>query len=120
MSRESNNNQKRNSFSFIQNNYFLYRLKSLQSLCSLSSNDSFPNSLLFLPGPDGRHNKGSLFILKYLFQGSIGKDLYDGYLDDHYEALEEIILLIQASSISIFWRYFIHSLSLSRNFHSLY
>lgn len=85
-------------------NYFLHRLKSLQCLCS-SNNEQLPNSLLFIPGPDGRHNKGSINILKYLFQGSVSKDLYEGYLDDKYESLEEIVLIIQSSSVSIFWRF---------------
>lgn len=90
----------------FESQYFLHRLKSLQSLCSSSSDqqDQLPNSLLFVPGTDGRHNKGSLSLLKYLFQGSVGKDIYEGYLDDKYECLEEIVLLIQASSVSIFWR----------------
>ena len=91
----------------FERKYFLHRLKNLQSLCSESTSDQqqLPSSLLFIPGTDGRHNKGSISILKYLFQGSIGKDISEGYLDDEYECLEEIVLLIQASSVSIFWRF---------------
>jgi hypothetical protein len=92
---------------------FLQRLNNLQALCSESNGkDQLPSSLLFVPGTDGRHNKGSFSIMKYLFLGSIGKDISEGYLDEQYECLEEIVLLIQASSVSIFWRWDSDSLSL--------
>jgi hypothetical protein len=91
----------------FERKYFLHRLRNLQSLCSESKSDQqqLPSSLLFIPGTDGRHNKGSISLLKYLFQGSIGKDISEGYLDGQYECLEEIVLLIQASSVSVFWRF---------------
>lgn len=52
-------------------------------------------------GTDGRNNKGSISILKYLLLGSVGKDLFDETLDTIYESLEEIIILIKQSSFSI-------------------
>ena len=44
-------------------------------------------------------------IMKYLFQGSTGKDLFDGLLEDELEVLEEIILVIQETAVSIFCGY---------------
>jgi hypothetical protein len=43
--------------------------------------------------------------MKYLFLGSIGKDNSEADLDERYKCLVEIVLLIQASSVSIFWRW---------------
>lgn len=42
-------------------------------------------------------------ILKYLFQGSVGRDIYEASLDEELDCLEEIILVIKESSVSIFW-----------------
>lgn len=83
-------------------NHFLQRLNSLQRLCS-STDSRFPNALLFVVGPDSRSNKGSLNVLKYLFQGATGLYLLEGALDSHFEPLEEVVLLIQELSVSIFW-----------------
>ena len=41
--------------------------------------------------------------MKYLFQGAVGRDLYEASLDDSLECLDEIVLLIQQDSVSIFW-----------------
>lgn len=82
---------------------FLHRLKSLQRLCS-GSNSNFPMGILIVPGLDGRSNKAAIQLIKYLFCGSVGKDLLEGILDTEFEPLEEIILLIQESSISVLWR----------------
>lgn len=82
---------------------FLSRLHALQRLCS-DNDPMYPSSLLFIPGPDGRYNKGSLNILKYLFEGATGKYLFDGAMDENMESLEDMILLIQQSSVSVFWR----------------
>lgn len=88
-------------------NLFLQRLKRLQCLCSASTAKS-PNAgvsaLVFIPGPDGRHNRGSFSVLKYLFQGSVGKDLFEGTFHESFECLEEIVLVIQELSVSIFLR----------------
>lgn len=81
-------------------NGFEPRLRSLQRLCSNSS-DLYPSGLLFVPGPDGRHNKGSSTILKFLFSGSIGHDLLEGVLNEELECLEEMILLVQETSVSV-------------------
>ena len=85
----------------LQSN-FLNRLQALQRLCS-GSDDSSPVGLLFVPGPDGRNNRGSLTVLKYLFEGSVGKELFEGLLDDSLECLEEIVLLIQETSVSVIY-----------------
>lgn len=82
--------------------FFLQRLKQLQNLCSTSNSD-FPDALLFVPGLDGRNNKGSSTVLRYLFQGAVSKELNEGFLDGKFEILEDIILLVQESSVSIFW-----------------
>ena len=92
----------------IDTDLFTQRLKRLQSLCS-ETNGRTPNAgvsaLVFIPGPDGRHNKGSFSIMKYLFQGSVGKDIYEGTFDESFECLEEIVLVVQEASVSIFLRY---------------
>ena len=79
-------------------NSFLQRLKSLQRLCSYSD-PNFPVSLLFVAGQDGRNNKGSISVIKYLFFGAVGKELLDGTLDLEFEVLEDLVLLIQQSSV---------------------
>lgn len=89
-------------FSDLKRSQFLNRLKSLQSLCSIH-NSKFPNGLLIIPGPDGRNNKGSLCLINYLFGGACGKDLFETVLDPEYDSLEEMILLIQETSVSVFW-----------------
>ena len=95
---------------------FETRLKSLQRLCS--NNDSqYPASLLFISGPDGRNNKGSQTILKYLFDGSINKDLNDGVLDETLEILEECVLLIQESTLSIVYTMPIRTLLMDKLIH---
>ena len=71
---------------------FLQRLKLLQCLCS-SKNPDLPAALLFVPGPDGRNNKGSLIMLKYVLLGAIGKELLEGVIDSFYECIEESILV---------------------------
>jgi hypothetical protein len=83
---------------------FLQRVKQLQNLCS-SGNPNFPDALLFVPGQDGRNNKGSQIILKYLFQLSVGKELFEGSLDERLESLEESVILIQENTLSIVLRY---------------
>jgi hypothetical protein len=86
----------------LKENFFLHRLSNLQALCS-SSNLELPNALVFVPGLDGKQNKGSLMILKYLFQGAVGRDIYEASLDESLDCLEEIVLVIQESSVSVFW-----------------
>ena len=82
---------------------FLNRLRSLQSICDLAENG--PNALLFINGGDGKNNKGTHSVLKYLFFGSVGKDLFDESSNDGIDNLDDIVLLIQASSVSVMWRY---------------
>lgn len=81
---------------------FIQRLSALQRLCS-STESNLPHALLIVAGADGRNNKASNQLIKYLFFGSTGKDLLDGFLDTEYEALEEMVLLLQESSVSIIW-----------------
>jgi hypothetical protein len=89
--------------SVIEKINFLNRLSALQNLCSDHDN-YYPSCLLFIPGSDGRYNKGSILLLKYLFMGAIGKDLFDDTLDASYDALEEIVILIKQTSVSIIYR----------------
>lgn len=81
---------------------FLNRLQTLQALCS-SDNPKFPVSLLLCCGQDGRNNKGSIAVLKYLFLDSTGKDLLESTVDMEFEALEELVLLVQENSLSVIW-----------------
>jgi hypothetical protein len=83
-------------------NSFLQRLKTLQRYCS-ALNEKYPVGLLFICGPDGKNHKGSLKILKYLFFNAVGKDLFDGVIDVEYSPLEELVLLVLESSVSVIW-----------------
>lgn len=89
---------------YITRANFVNRLSALQRLCS-DYDSNFPSALLFVPGQDGRNNKGSITVLKYLLRGSVSKDLFDETLDASYEALEEIIFLIKQSSLTVIWRW---------------
>lgn len=84
--------------------YFLNRLRSIQWLCS-DKDASCPKALLFIPGPDGRFNGGSVNLIKFLFKGSVGKDLQDETLNEDMDALEDMVLLIKESSVSVIYRY---------------
>lgn len=81
---------------------FLCRLRSLQRLCGVS--EGLPGGLLFVGGQDGRHNKGSLAMFKYLFFGAVGKDLTEPSLELDCDFVEDMVLLVQKTSISIMWR----------------
>jgi len=76
------------------------RLKNFQNLLSCSDG-KFPDAFLFVAGLDGRGNKGSVRALKYLLEGSFGEELFNGILAD--ECLEEMILLVCESELSVFW-----------------
>lgn len=89
---------------YVERNNFLNRLAALQKLCS-DHDSNFPSALLFIVGPDGRNNKGSVTILKYLLRGSVSKDLFDETMEPEFEPLEEIILLVKQTSLSVVWRY---------------
>ncbi len=86
----------------LQTTAFLQRLRSLQNLCS-GINPNFPAALLFVCGQDGRNNRGSSSILKYLFFEAIGKDLLEGTLDVEHESLDDLVLLVQETSVSVIW-----------------
>jgi len=81
---------------------FLNRLNHLRSICSTTNSD-LPFALLAVPGPDGRNNKGSVIVLKYLFFGSTGHDLLEGALESSQEGIEDSIILVTDSSLSIFY-----------------
>lgn len=78
----------------------MHRLKSLQNLCR-GSEVGHPNALLIIPGIDGRNNKESTTLLKYIFSGAAGWELLDSSVAD--DALEDIVLLIQMASISVIY-----------------
>ncbi len=82
--------------------YFWNRLKSLQWLCS-EDDENAPKALLIVPGPDGRNNASAIRLIKYLFKGSVGKDLFDDTLDTNYESLEDMILLIKQNTVSVLY-----------------
>ena len=82
---------------------FLNRLRNLQAICNSSEN--CPDALLFINGGDGKNNKGTHSVLKYLFFGSVGKDLFDESSNDGIDNLDDLVLLIQRSSVSVMWRY---------------
>ncbi|KAJ1439402.1 hypothetical protein B484DRAFT_177008 [Ochromonadaceae sp. CCMP2298] len=86
---------------YIERNNFLNRLSALQRLCS-DYDPNYPSALLFVPGQDGRGNKGSVTVLKYLL-GSVSRELFDETLEPAYEPLEDIILLVKQNSLSVVW-----------------
>jgi len=65
-----------------------------------------PSALLFICGQDGRFNRGSMGVLKYLFRGAVGKELLDSeiVMDSDDESLEEIVFLIKYNSLAVFYR----------------
>jgi hypothetical protein len=79
---------------------YLHRLKTLQKMC-ISSSPGDPTALLIIPGIDGRNNRESVILLKYLFYGAIGRELLGNSMVD--DALEEMVLLIQESSVSVIY-----------------
>ena len=81
----------------------LHRIKSLQNLCR-GSEEGHPHALLIIPGIDGRNNKESTTLLKYIFSGAVGWELLDSSVAD--DALEDIVLLIQMTSISVIYTSF--------------
>lgn len=89
--------ERRKMYSNLQ---FLNRLNFFQNLLS-SSDSKFPEAFLLVPGIDGRNNKGSMRAIKYLFEGSYGEDLFKGVFTD--DSLDDIIVLIQESRLSLFW-----------------
>jgi len=84
--------------------YFINRLASLQALCS-ESDETFPKAVMLIPGADGRNNASSITVLKYLFFGATGKDLFDDALDDAYAVLEDIVVLVKQTSLTVVYRY---------------
>jgi hypothetical protein len=83
--------------------FYLNRLKSLQALCK--SEETPLSALAFIPGPDGRNNPMAVRVLKYLFKGSVGTDLFDDTLDQSMEQLEDVVLVVQPESVCIIARY---------------
>ena len=88
---------------YIDRNNFLNRLSALQRLCS-DHDSNYPSALLFIAGPDGRNNKGSISVLKYLLRGSVSRELFDETMDEEYECLEELVLLVKPTSLTVIWR----------------
>jgi hypothetical protein len=78
---------------------YLHRLQILQNLCR-GSNLGDPRALLIIPGIDGRNNKESMVLLKFIC-GFVGREILDNSVVD--DALEEIVLLIQESSVSVIY-----------------
>jgi hypothetical protein len=75
-----------------------HRIKALQRILRSSSNGK-TTALLIVPGLDGRNNKESMTLLKFIFFGSVAMDLFQNSLVD--DALEEMVLLIQENSVWI-------------------
>lgn len=86
----------------IEINKFLSRLQSLQRLCS-NTDPAYPKALLFVLGQDGRNNRGSITVLKYLYTLSVGKELLDETLDFASESLEDLIMLVKPNSLTVIW-----------------
>jgi hypothetical protein len=78
---------------------FIQRIKSLQSLCSPTNANSVA-AILVVPGVDGRNNRESLGLLKYIFGAGVGRELLDVAVADD-DILEEIVLLIQENAVSV-------------------
>ncbi len=94
---------RKNMQNAIEKSNFLNRLSALQRLCSDTDPD-FPKALLFVPGQDGRYNKGSITLIKYLFRGCVAKELFDETLESQYEPLEDMVVLVQSNSLSLILR----------------
>ena len=77
-----------------------HRIKTLQKELRSSRNED-PTALLIVPGLDGRNNKESMTLLKFIFFGSVAMDLFKNSLVE--DALEEMVLLVQENSISIIY-----------------
>lgn len=82
---------------------FTNRLSAVQKLCS-DTDPNFPRALLFVPGQDGRYNRGSITLLKYLFKGCVSTELFDETLGSEDEILEDMVILVRESSLSVVWR----------------
>lgn len=80
--------------------YSGHRIKALQRILRSSGNGE-PTALLIVPGLDGRNNKESMTLLKFIFFGSVAMDLFQNSLVD--DALEEMVLLIQENSVSMIY-----------------
>lgn len=79
---------------------FIHRIETLQKLC-LGINEGDPTALLIIPGIDSRNNKESMTLLKYLFNGSVGRELNDNSMVE--DSLEEMVFLIQETSVSVIY-----------------
>jgi hypothetical protein len=82
--------------------FLRHRLRILQSQCSAKNPDK-PDAIICIAGLDGGNNQGSLSVLKYLLLGANGKDLIDPSLDSDEDYLEELVMLVQEHSVSVFW-----------------
>jgi hypothetical protein len=76
------------------------RLRKLQQVVAAADYDA----LLIIGGQDSEYNRGSQALIKYLLTGGSGSDLLgDIYLPTVDEAFEDCVLVIQESSVEIFY-----------------
>ncbi|RHY27070.1 hypothetical protein DYB32_008992 [Aphanomyces invadans] len=79
------------------------RLQQLQDLCIPDDERGF-HALLLVGGADGLYSPGSQAALKYLFLGKSGQDLLgEQVIPQQYEALEDIVIVLTRTSVSIFY-----------------
>ena len=70
---------------------FVQRIISLQNVCK---SDNF-SGLLIINGPDSR-STAKPYVLQYIFASL-------ELSDDDWELLDELVLLIQPTSVSVLW-----------------
>ncbi|ETV95746.1 hypothetical protein H310_10818 [Aphanomyces invadans] len=79
------------------------RLQQLQDLCIPDDERGF-DAVLLVGGADGLYSPGSQAALKYLFLGKSGQDLLgEQVIPQQYEALEDIVIVLTRTSVSIFY-----------------
>eukprot|EP01028_Stygiella_incarcerata_P006245 TRINITY_DN255_c0_g1_i1.p1 TRINITY_DN255_c0_g1~~TRINITY_DN255_c0_g1_i1.p1 ORF type:complete len:1131 (+),score=309.94 TRINITY_DN255_c0_g1_i1:74-3466(+) len=76
----------------------LFRYHALQKICHLE--DPSIEAILFIGGPDGKHNVHTAKVFNYLFLGVSGFDLSHPQLVD--DDLEETVVIIHRNGVKLF------------------
>ncbi|RHZ34254.1 hypothetical protein DYB37_013937, partial [Aphanomyces astaci] len=82
------------------------RLQRLQALCGNKHHDGRGGyeAMLIVGGADGLYSHGSQAALKFLFLGKSGQELLgEQVIPQQYEALEDVVVLITRTAVSIFY-----------------
>ncbi|RHY06353.1 hypothetical protein DYB36_007614 [Aphanomyces astaci] len=82
------------------------RLQRFQALCGNKHHDGRGGyeAMLIVGGADGLYSHGSQAALKFLFLGKSGQELLgEQVIPQQYEALEDVVVLITRTAVSIFY-----------------